>query len=59
MKRDPISHLAAVTLARHAELSQEKPNEAVIAVCDMFMADAVRDAAGASQFIVKSQPKEN
>lgn len=52
----PMSHLAAVTLARANELDQLQPCEAVVAACDIFMADAVRAAVRTPSFITKSQP---
>ena len=55
----PLSDLAAITLARADELKQPKPNEAVIAACDLFMAEAVRQAAKYPDYMIKNQPPED
>lgn len=55
----PLSNLTAVILARADELAQPKPNEAVLATCDLFMAQAVREAAHYPDYLIRNQPPED
>jgi hypothetical protein len=56
---DKLSNLAAVCLARAEELAQERPNAAMLAACDLFMADAVRASYRVTTFVTHNQPRED
>lgn len=59
MKNDPISNLAAVTLAMHDEMAQPyyEGKDAVLACCTAFLAVATRPAR-AKQEVLERRIKD-
>lgn len=55
---DYISQLSIIVQVRADEAAQKKPNDCVLAACDLFKAAAWKQAAERTQFSVMGLPAE-